>query len=336
MFYKSLIFSLFFSFQNIYANNNLEYNTQKLIEMINQNKTQLFELPIHEARKVFTGFQDMPNKLNTKDKIFVTEKLIPINNGKKVKVKIIRPENSKKVLPAFVYFHGGGWVFGEFKGYERFIKDLVKNSDAVGIFVEYSLSPEAKFGTAIEEAYEVTRWFAENGKSLKIDGNKIAVVGDSAGANLATVVALKAKEKGTPKILFQFLICPVTNYAFETESYKKYSSGYLLTKELMQWFWNNYSDNSENLKSIYASPLRASTKELENLPPALIQTAEFDVLRDEGEEYGRKLNSAKVPVVTLRYNGMIHDFMILNALKNIPTANSALIQGASELKKHLN
>ena len=176
---------------------------------------------------------------------------------------------------------------------------------------------------------------AEHGAEIKVDGKRLAVAGNSVGGNMAAVVALMAKNKGTPAIRYQVLFWPVTNANFENASYDEFSEGHFLTRNIMKWFWDNYTTGPNQRNEIYASALLATTEQLKGLPPALVQTAEKDVLRDEGEAYARKLDAAGVDVTAVRYTGLIHDFGLLNALSEVPGTRSALAQASEELKKHL-
>jgi acetyl esterase len=264
----------------------------------------------------------------------VSEKWIDVN-GEKLKLVIVRPAGATGVLPAFMFFHGGGWVLGDFPTHERLIRDLVNRSGAAAVYVDYTPSPEAKYPTAVNQAYAATQWVAEHGKELKLDGSRLAVAGNSVGGNMAAVVALKAKAAGTPALKFQLLLWPVTDASFENTSYQQFQQGYFLSRNMMMWFWDNYSTSPAQRNEIYASPLRASISQLQGLPPALIQTAEFDVLRDEGEAYGRKLAEAGVTVTSVRYNGMIHDFGLLNVLHQVPAVQMQLDQAGLALKQHL-
>jgi acetyl esterase/lipase len=224
---------------------------------------------------------------------------------------------------------------GDFPTHERFVRDLVANSGAAPVFVNYTASPEAHYPVAINEAYAATAWVAEHGAEIGVDGKRLAVVGNSVGGNMAAVVALMAKSRGTPAIRAQVLFWPVTNASFENASYDEFATDHFLTKRMMKWFWDAYTTDEAQRQQIYASPLLATAKQLQGLPPALIQTAENDVLRDEGEAYARKLDAADVPVVTTRYNGMIHDFGLLNVLSELPATRAALHQAAEELKRRL-
>jgi len=310
----------------------VEHNTAKFLQSLEGGKT-LDTMTPTDARAALVGAQAGPKvALPVAD---VSEKTIRIN-GSDLKLTIVRPAGSKqKNLPAFMYFHGGGWVLGDFPTHERLVRDLVAGSGAVAVFVNYTLSPEAGFGVAIEQAYAATKWVAEHGKEINVDGKRLAVAGNSAGGNLAAVVALMANEKGAPALRSQVLLCPVTDANFDTQSYKEFANGYFLTKDLMVWFWNNYTTDAKERKQIYASPLQATPEQLKGLPPTLIQTAEFDVLRDEAEAYGRKLDAAGVHVKSVRYNGMIHHFGLSNAFSHLPAPRSAMAQASQELKANL-
>ena len=285
-----------------------------------------------EARAVLAGAQaGAEAKLAPAE---VSEKTVTLD-GKPVKLTVVRPAGAQGVLPAFMFFHGGGWVLGDYPTHERLVRDLVAGSGAVAVFVNYTPSPEAGYGVAIREAYAATRWVAENGARIGVDGKRLAVAGNSVGGNMAAVVSLMAKEQGAPVLRSQVLLWPVTDANFDTASYRQFAHGHFLTRDMMVWFWDHYTRDKAARREIHASPLQASLGQLKGLPPALIQTAEFDVLRDEGEAYGRKLDAAGVEVKSVRYNGMIHDFGLLNALSDVPAVRSALGQAAQELKLRL-
>ncbi len=203
------------------------------------------------------------------------------------------------------------------------------------MFVNYTPSPEAHYPVAINQAYAATKWVAAHGAEIGVDGSRLAVVGNSVGGNMAAVVALMAKDKGGPAIRFQGLLWPVTDHDFNTGSYNAYQQGHFLTRPMMKWFWDAYTKNEAQRNEIYASPLRASTAQLKGLPPALIQVAQFDVLRDEGEAYGRKLDAAGVDATTTRYDGTIHDFGLLNALADDAPTKAAMKAMANEIATRL-
>ncbi|HEX9825383.1 MAG TPA: alpha/beta hydrolase [Flavobacteriaceae bacterium] len=311
----------------------IEKETKQFLNILNNSGGKPMEtMAPKDARKVLEGAQTSVEV--TDSGIEVTEKTIQ-EDGLSVKIYVVRPKGNQTQLPAFMFFHGGGWVIGDFKTHKRFVRDLVVYSGMASVFVEYSLSPEVKYPTAINEAYAATKWVAKNGADINIDGSKLAVVGNSAGGNIAAAVALMSKDKNGPKIKFQVLLWPVTNNNFETESYNQYAESRFLTKNMMIWFWDRYLENSSDGNEIYASPLKAITSQLAGLPPTLIQTAENDVLRDEGEAYGRKLNEAGVPITLVRMQGMIHDYGLLNPLAHIPEVQSALRYAGIEIKNAL-
>ncbi|MFZ6646959.1 alpha/beta hydrolase [Undibacterium sp. TJN25] len=311
----------------------VEHNTQAFLQALEAGGGKPMEqLSPADARAILVGAQ-AGVKL-TLPKADVSEKTITVD-GSDLKLTIVRPAGVSKTLPAFMFFHGGGWVLGDFPTHERLVRDLVVNSGAVAVFVNYTPSPEAKYGVAINQAYAATKWVAEHGKEINVDGKRLAVAGNSVGGNMATVVALMAKDKGTPKLRYEALLWPVTDANFETASYQQFADGHFLTRNMMKWFWDNYTTDAAKRKEIYASPLQASLEQLKGLPPTLIQTAEFDVLRDEGEAYGHKLNAAGVQVTSVRYGGMIHDFGLLNVVSDVPAVRSAMRQAGEELKQHL-
>lgn len=285
-----------------------------------------------EARKVLEGAQTSVEVDLTG--IEVSEKTIT-QDGMSIKLFVVRPAGVQGLLPAFMFFHGGGWVIGDFPTHRRFIRDLVVNSGAAAVHVEYSRSPEARYPVALNECYAATKWVADHGAEIGVNGKNLAVVGNSAGGNLAAAVALKAGEQKSPALKLQVLFWPVTNADLETVSYNKFATDRFLTKNMMNWFWNHYTPDEAARKEAFASPLQASHDQLKGLPPALVQTAENDVLRDEGEAYARKMNEAGVPVTLVRYQGLIHDYGLLNPLANVPAVQSALAYAANELKRSL-
>jgi len=283
-----------------------------------------------EARQVLIGAQ----KGVTLPSAQVAEKIITVN-GQSIKLKIVKPDNATGTLPVFMFFHGGGWVLGDFPTHERLIRDLVRSSGAAAVYVDYTPSPEAHFPVAINQAYEATKWVAEHGQEISVDGSRLGLVGNSVGGNMVASVALQAKQFNGPKIRYNVMLWPVTDANFDSTSYNQYENGYFLTKNMMKWFWDNYTTNASDRNNILASPLRATTEQLKGFPQTLIQTAELDVLRDEGEAFGRKLDAAGVPVTVTRYNGMIHDYGLLNPLSQEPTVRTALEQAGAALQNHL-
>jgi len=257
------------------------------------------------------------------------------SEGQSVKLVVVRPAGMTGTLPVFMFFHGGGWVLGDFPTHERLVRDLVAGSGATAVFVEYDRSPEAHYPVAINQAYAATSWVAAHGNEIGVDGGRLAVAGNSVGGNMAAVVALMAKDRGRPNIRCQILLWPVTNAAFDTASYDQFAESHFLTRNMMKWFWDSYTTDPRERQDVYASPLQATNERLKGLAPAIIQTAEMDVLRDEGEAYARKLDHAGVDVTSTRYNGLIHDYGLLNAMSQLPGVRSAMLQASAELKKHL-
>jgi acetyl esterase len=243
-----------------------------------------------------------------------------------VALRILRPQQVQAQLPVIVYIHGAGWVFGSKQTHDRLMRELAVGAGAAVVFPEYRLSPEAKYPTALEECYSVVQWVAGRGREHGMDPQRLAVAGDSVGGNLAAAVTLLSRERGGPDIRLQLLFYPVTDAAFDTASYRQFAEGYHLRRDAMMWFWDQYTTNPGERNQITASPLRASTEQLKGLPPALVITAEADVLRDEGEAYANKLRQAGVRVMAVRFQGTIHDFVMLNAL-----ATSAAARGATAL-----
>ncbi|MGY3067668.1 acetyl esterase [Pantoea agglomerans] len=288
------------------------------------------QLSVKDARAVLTGAQkgaELPPAQ-------ISQKIITVQ-GKPLTLTIVKPEHASSTLPVFMFFHGGGWVLGDFPTHERLVRDMVNASGAAAVFVNYQPSPEAHFPVAITQAYEATKWVAEHGADIGVDGKRLALVGNSVGGNMVAAVALQAKQFKTPAIRYDVMLWPVTDARFDTASYDQFADGHFLTKNMMKWFWDNYTVSEKDRNNILASPLRATTEQLKGLPPTLIQTAELDVLRDEGEAFGRKLDAAGVPVTVTRYNGMIHDYGLLNALSQEPTVRTAINQAGEELRSHL-
>jgi acetyl esterase len=231
--------------------------------------------------------------------------------------------------PALVYYHGGGWVIGDLYTHDGLCRSFTNATRCIVASVDYRLAPESKYPVAPRDSYAALEWVVANARRLGIDPARVAVGGDSAGGNLATVVALMARERGGPALVHQVLIYPVTDHAFDTPSYIENATGYVLTREAMRWFWNQYLAGEAQGGEPYASPLRAPN--LAGLPPALVITAEFDPLRDEGEAYAARLRNAGVPVTLTRYPGMIHGFVRMTRI--LDKARTALDEIAGSLQK---
>jgi acetyl esterase/lipase len=231
-----------------------------------------------------------------------------------------------------MYFHGGGWILGDRDTHDRLVREIAVGAQAAVVFVDYSRAPEARYPVAIEQAYAATRYVADNAADLLIDPLRLAVAGDSVGGNMAAAVTLMARQRRDPKIAFQVLFYPVTGSGFDTHSYNQFADGPWLTKRAMEWFWDAYLPDPAARKQPTATPLNASPDQLVGLPEALVIVDENDVLRDEGEAYACKLSNAGVRVTSVRYNGTIHDFVMLNALADTPATRGAIAQAVGALR----
>ncbi|MER7915514.1 MULTISPECIES: alpha/beta hydrolase [unclassified Streptomyces] len=281
----------------------------------------LFDLPPAEGRKAVDEVQS-----GDIEKPAVDEEWITVSGGPtgSVRARIVRPAGSSGSLPVVLYVHGAGWVFGNAHTHDRLVRELAVGARAAVVFPEYDLSPEARYPVAIEQNYTVARWVVEQGATKDLDGSRMAVAGDSVGGNMSAALTLMAKERGGPALVQQVLFYPVTDASFDTPSYHQFATGYFLRRDGMQWFWDQYTTDATDRAQITASPLRATAEQLSGLPPALVITGEADVLRDEGEAYAARLRAAGVPVTAVRFQGVIHDFVMLNALRDTHAARTAI------------
>ncbi len=250
-----------------------------------------------------------------------------------VNVRIVRPHGAREKLPAMLYIHGGGWVAGGKETHDRLIRQLCVEAGVAVVFPEYGLSPDFKYPVPLEQCYAVLDYMCLNAIELGFDPDGFIVAGDSAGGNMATVMPMLARERGGPKILFQLLFYPVVDSAFDTKSYRDFTDGPVLTKKAMRYYWDSYLPEVDRREERNASPLRAREEELEDQPPTLIITAENDVLRDEGEEYARRLDDAGVKVACVRMNGVVHDFVMLNAFAHTAATRTAITLAVAEIKR---
>ncbi|WP_295936019.1 alpha/beta hydrolase [uncultured Alistipes sp.] len=310
----------------------LSGKTREFLKALNASKTPVESLPVKEARGVLSSAQASV-KVDVSG-IEEMEKTISAD-GHTIKLIVVRPQGVKEELPAFMFIHGGGWVLGDYPTHKRLIRDLVVESGFAAVYVDYSRSPEAKFPVAVEEVYAATKWVAENGSQINVDGTKLAVVGNSAGGNMSTVTSIKAKENKGPVIKAQVLMWPVTDAGTDFESFDLYGEERFLTTSLLKWMAGQYISREEDADSIYLSALRAPLEKLKGLPPTLIETAENDILRDQGEEFGRRLDQAGVDATTVRFNNVIHDWGMLNGCAELPETKALIMLSAAFLKKHL-
>jgi acetyl esterase len=306
----------------------LELHTQQFIDSL-AGAPPIYTLSPADARSVLTRAQSIPvGKPNAE----IEDITLPVGPAGSVPIRIVRPAGTAEVLPVVMYFHGGGWILGDRDTHDRLIREIAVGVEAAVVFVDYSRSPEARYPVAIEQAYAATRYVAANAADLRIDPLRLAVAGDSVGGNMAAAVTLMARKRRDPKIAFQVLFYPVTDSAFDTSSYTHFADGPWLTKRVMEWFWDAYLPDPAARKQPTATPLNASLDQLAGLPEALVIVDENDALRDEGEAYARKLSDAGVRVTSVRYNGTIHDFVMLNALADTPATRGAIAQAIGALR----
>lgn len=291
----------------------------------------LYEMAPTAARKVLEDAQSAPiNKLPV-DEEWIT---VPAPVGD-VRVRIIRPQGTTGLLPVIVYMHGGGWILGNAGTHDRLVRELAVGAHAALAFVEYPNSPDAHYPTAIEQGYATAQWITRNGASKGLDASRMAVAGESVGGNMTAALALMAKERGDVTFVQQSMYYPATDAAMNTASYDQFASGYYLTRKAMEWFWDAYTTDPVQRVEITASPNQASIKQVTGLPPTYLCVDEADVLRDEGEAYAAKLREAGVPVTTVRFDGAIHDFMLLNSLSETRATRAAIDQSTTFLRAGL-
>ncbi|MGW1785920.1 alpha/beta hydrolase [Streptomyces sp. NPDC002143] len=291
----------------------------------------LYEMAPADARKVLEDAQSAPVSKLPVDEEWIT---VPARVGD-VRVRIIKPQGTTGMLPVIVYMHGGGWILGDAATHDRLVRELAVGAGAALAFVAYPNSPEAHYPTAIEQGYATAQWITRHGASKGLDASRMAVAGDSVGGNMTAALALMAKERGDVTFLQQSMYYPVTDAAMNTASYEQFATGYYLTRKAMEWFWDAYTADPAQRAEITASPNQASTEQVTGLPPAYLCVDEADVLRDEGEAYAAKLRSAGVPVTTVRYDGTIHDFMLLNSLSETRATRAAIGQATAFLRTGL-
>ncbi len=291
----------------------------------------LYQLGPEGARKVLDDLQAQPVE---KPDVEETWTEVPTEVGA-VRVRIVKPVGAPGMLPAILYVHGGGWVLGNAGTHDRLVRELAVGAEAAVVFVEYDRSPEAQYPVALEQAYATARWISRDGGAHGLDGSRLVVAGDSVGGNLATALTLLAKQRGDVTFLHQSLYYPVTDAAQDTASYREFADGPFLTAKAMAWFWDCYLPDHSRRDEITASPLRAGLDDLAGLPEAFVIVDENDVLRDEGEAYARRLAEAGVRTTCVRYNNTIHDFMMLNPVRETAATTGAVEQAVAILRKAL-
>jgi acetyl esterase/lipase len=288
----------------------------------------LYELGVDGARELLDSVQAGPVELPEVDEKWITVSA-PVGD---VAVRIVKPVGAQDVLPVVLYVHGGGWILGNAGTHDRLVRELAVGAGAAVVFVEYDRSPEARYPVAIEQAYATAQWIVRHGDGENLDPGRMAIAGDSVGGNMTAALTILAKQRGDVTFVHQSLYYPVTDAAQDTGSYREFAHGPHLTAKAMAWFWDAYLPDIETRGEITVSPLRASLDDLAGLPPALVVVDENDVLRDEGEAYARKLIAAGVRTTSVRYNGTLHDFMMLNPVRHTAASTAATQQAVQTLR----
>lgn len=310
----------------------LEPEAKQLCEQTDPHP-RIYEVAPEEGRKILSDLQSGEGV----ERPEVDEKWVDVDAGQwgTVRTRIIRPKGVEGPLPVVFYIHGAGWVFGDEHTHDRIFRELAVGAGAAGVFPVYDRAPEKGYPTQVEQNYAVGQWVVEHGVEHGLDTSRIAVTGESVGGCMSAVFALMNKDRGGIDLKAQVLLYPVTNADFGTPSSLQFAEGYYLTREGMQWFWDAYTTDPAQRAEKYASPLQASLEDLEGLPPTLVITDEADVLRDEGEQYANKLREAGVDVTSVRVAGMVHDFLLLDTLRNTKGANVARHLAIEALKTAL-
>jgi acetyl esterase/lipase len=300
---------------------------------LNKDSSPFWKLPQPKPQEILTALQNKtPVDMSG---VTVTEKTIT-QDGRTVKLYVMTPERVTGKPGVLLFIHGGVWLVGNFQNHQRLLRDLVVGSGQVGVFVEYTPLPEAKYPTQMEESYAALKWTAAHAGEFGGDGSRIAIAGNSVGGDMTAALTLMAKDRKGPTIRYQVLMIPATDASVDSSSYHEYGTGRFLTRAFMKYGWDLYAPDEKTRNIPYVSPLRASDEELKGLPPALVITAENDPLRDEGEAYARKMKEAGVDVTAVRYNGTIHDFVALNALRGLKETQAAIQQASDGIRDHLN
>ena len=317
---------------NVAVDPDIDPTIRAFLVQINKDASPFWQLPQPKPQAVLTGLQNGTQV----DMSGVTMVDKPISvAGRTVKLTVMSPSNVVGRPGILLFIHGGVWIAGNFENHKRLLRDLVVGSGQVGVFVEYTPLPEARYPTQTEECYAALRWVADHAAELGADGSRIAVAGNSVGGNMSAALTLMAKDRNGPRISYQVLLIPATDASVDTDSYHQFANDRFLSRDFMKFGWDRYAPDAKTRADPYVSPLRASTHELTGLPPALIITAENDPLRDEGEVYAHRLSDAGVAVTAIRYNGTIHDFVLLNALRHVPSTEAALDQAAMGIRRHI-
>lgn len=299
---------------------------------LNKDSSPFWELPQPKPQDILTGLQ---NRTPVDMSGVTTVAKTITQDGRTVKLYIMTPQQAAGRPGVLFFVHGGVWIVGNFQNHQRLLRDLVVDSGQIGVFVEYTSLPQGKYPIPLEESYAALKWVASHAGDFGADGSRIAIAGNSVGGNMSAALTLMTKDQNGPKIALQVLLIPATDASVDTDSYHEFATGRFLPRAFMKYGWDLYAPDEKTRNNPYVSPLRASSEELRGLPPALVITAENDPLRDEGEAYARKLKEAGVAVTATRYNGMIHDFVLLNAIHGVPGVQAALTQTTDAIRNAL-
>src|SRR5215831_11400374 len=310
----------------------IDPQVRSFLAKINKDSSPFWELPQPKPQEILTELQSQT--IVDTSGITTSERTIT-QDGRTVKLYVVKPEQVAANPGVLFFIHGGVWIVGNFQNHQRLLRDLVVGSGQIGVFVEYTPLPEAKFPTQLDQCYAALQWVVQHAQEFGADGSRIAIAGNSVGGNMAAALALMSKDRNGPKISFQALLIPATDASVDTGSYREYGTGRFLARAFMKYGWDLYAPDAKTRDNPYVSPLRASIDQLKGLPPALVITAENDPLRDEGEAYARKMKDAGVTVAAVRYNGTIHDFVLLNAIRNVPSTEEAVKQINDGLRQYL-
>ncbi|CAN7667280.1 alpha/beta hydrolase [Caballeronia sp. LjRoot34] len=317
---------------NVADDSNLDPTVRQFLIPLNKDPSPFWELPQPKPQEVVTGLQNQtPVDMSG---VTISEQSLTVD-GRTIKLFIVKPDHIEGHPGVILFIHGAVWIAGNFENHKRLVRDLVVESGQPAVFPEITNLPEGKYPVPLNQAYATLEWITSHASEFGADPQRIAVAGNSVGGEMTAALNLMDKDRKGPKISYQVLLWPATNAGVDTCSYEEYANGRFLSRAFMQYGWDRYAPTEKDRENPYVSPLRASTAELQGLPPTLVITEENDVLRDEGEAYAHRLQDAGVPTVFVRYNGTIHDFGLLNALADLPTTRTAIRQVADGIREHI-
>ena len=317
---------------NVAEDTDLSPAVRTFLVKLNKDSSPFWELPQPKPQEILSKLQD-ETKVDLSG-VTTAEQSITVD-GRTVQLFTMKPEHMEGRPGVILFLHGGVWIVGDFDNHKRLLRDIVVESGQPAVFLQYTTLPEAKYPVQMNQAYAALEWTAKHADELGADPSRIAVVGNSVGGDMTAALTLMAKDRNGPKIGYQVLLWPATNAGVDTCSYEKYANNRFLSRSFMKYGWDLYAPDKSERDNPYVSPLRASLTHLRGLPPALVITDENDVLRDEGEAYGHRLQDAGVPTVSTRYDGTIHDFGLLNALADLPTTKAMILQVANGIREHI-